>query len=238
MRCSGDASSGLPRCLPSSGSPRQASGAASSSRCSRRSAAAYGSSSWRATASHIAGHRGTRRGGEAAADALHEDRATCASARRRRAAGVSPVWPCARWRSRAASSSGTPSPVAAVVTSTSGRLGRRPTRVGDLAGGGRHEHRPELRRRPLGTGTVALVDDDDVRHLEQPGLDRLDLVAHLGRLEHDGRVGGRGDLDLALARAHGLEEDDIEPGGSRTRRQRRPTWRRARQHGHALPSSG
>ena len=62
-------------------------------------------------------------------------------------------------------------------------------------------------------GPVGLVDDDDVGDLEEPGLDRLDLVAHLGRLEHDRRVGGGRDLDLALARPDGLDEDEVEPDG-------------------------
>ena len=99
------------------------------------------------------------------------------------------------------------------MTRTSGRLGARPGRILGHAGADGHEHRPQLGGGPLRARAVALVDDDDVRHLEQPGLDRLDLVAHLGCLEDDRRVGGRGDLHLALARAHRLEEDDVEPGG-------------------------
>ena len=61
-----------------------------------------------------------------------------------------------------------------------------------------------------GPGPIALVDDDDVGDLEQAGLDRLDLVAHLGRFEDDGRVGRRGDLDLALAGPDRLDEDEVE----------------------------
>ena len=88
---------------------------------------------------------------------------------------------------------------------------RAPT-VGD-------QHRPELRGGPLRAGLVALVDDDEVGDLEQAGLDRLDLVAHLGRLEHDRRVGRGRDLDLALARPDGLEQ---HAGRSRRRRGRPP----------------
>ena len=72
------------------------------------------------------------------------------------------------------------------------------------------EHRPQLRRRPLRAGLVALVDDDEVGDLEQARLDRLDLVAHLGRLEDDGRVGRGRDLDLALPGPDGLDEDEVE----------------------------
>ena len=42
--------------------------------------------------------------------------------------------------------------------------------------------------RPQRAGLVALVDDDQVGDLEEARLDGLDLVAHLRRLEHDGRV--------------------------------------------------
>ena len=160
------------------------------------------------------------------AQPLDEDRTDLgrrpgATGRRRRAIaaggpGASPARPAAR---------GTPSPVKAVVTSTSGRFGAG--RSGQRhCGRRRHEHRPQLGRGPLRPGSVALVHDDDVRDLEQAGLDRLDLVAHLGRLEDHGRVGRRRDLDLALARTDGLEQDQVEAGrvehrgrGRRCRRQ-------------------
>ena len=93
-----------------------------------------------------------------------------------------------------------------------GPLRRGPRRVRVLAGHRRHQHRPELRGRPLGAGPVALVHDHDVGDLEQPRLDRLDLVAHLGRLQDHGRVGSGRHLDLALSRADGLEQDDVEAG--------------------------
>ena len=100
-----------------------------------------------------------------------------------------------RWRSSAASSSGTPSPVAAVVTITSGRFGTRPVRARPdpptPATGAATSIARSWAAVRCGPGPVALVDDDDVGHLEQAGLDRLDLVAHLGRLEDDRRVGRR-----------------------------------------------
>ena len=124
--------------------------------------------------------------------------------------------PASRWRSRATSSSSTPSPVDAVVTRTSGRFGRgrsfpSPAPTFGLAPATSIARSCDaVRRAP---GPVALVDDDEVGHLKEPRLDRLDLVAHLGRLEHDGRVGRRRDLDLALARPDRLDEDEVEAGG-------------------------
>ena len=49
------------------------------------------------------------------------------------------------------------------------------------------------------------------RDLEKTGLDRLDLVAHLGRLQDDRRVRRGGDLHLALAGADRLDQDKVEP---------------------------
>jgi hypothetical protein len=80
------------------------------------------------------------------------------------------------------------------------------------AGDRRHQHRPELGSGPQRARLVALIDHDEIGHLEQAGLDGLDLVAHLGRLEHDGRVGRRRHLDLALAGPDRLDQDEVEPG--------------------------
>ena len=86
---------------------------------------------------------------------------------------------------------------------------------------GRDQHRPELGGGPLRAGLVALVDHDQVGDLEQAGLDRLDLVAHLGRLEDDRRVRRGRDLDLALPGPDGLDQDQVETGGVEHRRCRR-----------------
>ena len=91
-------------------------------------------------------------------------------------------------------------------------LGLGPRRIGGAAGR-RDEHRAELGGRPQRARLVALVDHDQVGDLEQAGLDGLDLVAHLGRLEHDRRVGRGRDLDLALAGADRLDEHQVEAGG-------------------------
>ena len=87
-------------------------------------------------------------------------------------------------------------------------------------------------------GLVALVDDDEVGDLEQAGLDRLDLVAHLGRLEDDRRVGRGRDLDLALAGPDGLDEDQVEAGGVEDGGGGASRSRPARRRGRAPPSSG
>ena len=161
-----------------------------------------------------------------------------ASARARRASAVRPSRSVARCRSSAASSSGTPSPVDAVVTRTSGRFGAGRSGRGIAARHGRHEHRPELRGGPQRARLVALVDDDEVGDLEQAGLDGLDLVAHLGRLEHDGRVGRGRDLDLALARPDRLDEHEVEARRRRARPRRPWSSRPGRRRARATPSTG
>ncbi len=72
------------------------------------------------------------------------------------------------------------------------------------------EHRPERRGRPIGTGEVGLRHHHDVGELHEPGLQRLDLVAHPGRL-HDHRGVHQGsDGDLSLARADRLHQHHVE----------------------------
>ena len=67
---------------------------------------------------------------------------------------------------------------------------------------------------------------------------RLDLVAHLGRLDDDRRVGDRRDLDLALPGADRLDEDELEAAGVEDGGRRRGRRRRGRRDGRAPPSSG
>ncbi len=98
-----------------------------------------------------------------------------------------------------------------------------------------HQHRPQLRGGPLRARLVALVHHDEVGDLQQARLDRLDLVAHLGRLEDDRRIGRGRHLHLALARADGLDEDQVEPGRVEHRRRgrrrgRQPSGVSARRH--------
>ena len=162
---------------------------------------------------------------------------TCASARASLAAAEASARPTRGGGPARPAAPGTPSPVAAVVISTSGRFGRGRA-VGHRPVAARrrgHQHRAQLGRGPLRARLVALVDHDEVGHLEQAGLDRLDLVAHLGRLEDDRRVRRGRDLDLALPGPDGLDEDQVEPGrvehrGRRRRGRRQPAGVPARRH--------
>ena len=61
----------------------------------------------------------------------------------------------------------------------------------------------------IGAGPVGLVDHEDVRDLQDPGLGRLDAVAHPGREQHQRGVGEPGDLDLALADPDGLDDHHV-----------------------------
>ncbi len=111
----------------------------------------------------------------------------------------------------------------------------RPRAIGLRPPDRRGEHRAELGGRPQRARLVALVHDHEVGDLEQTGLDGLDLVAHLGRLQHDRRVGRGRDLDLALARPDRLDEDEVEArrvqhGRCRGRRRREATGMAARRH--------
>ena len=78
-----------------------------------------------------------------------------------------------------------------------------------VAGRPRREHVAQLGDRAVGVGPVGLVDDVQVGDLEQPGLDRLDVVAHAGHGDDRDRVGGLHDVDLVLADADGLDDHDV-----------------------------
>ena len=59
---------------------------------------------------------------------------------------------------------------------------------------------------------VGLVDDDDVGQLDDPSLDRLQVIAGVGELEQHEDVDHAGHGRLRLADADGLDEDHVEPG--------------------------
>ena len=103
------------------------------------------------------------------------------------------------------------------VTGRRGRQHHR-RRLALDAAAGRREHRAELARGAIGSGPVGLVDDDEVRDLEQPGLDRLHLVPHLGHLDDDRGLGEARDLDLRLPGTDRLDEDGVVAGGVERRR--------------------
>ena len=56
---------------------------------------------------------------------------------------------------------------------------------------------------------IQLVDRDHVRDLHDPGLECLNRVTGARRSAEDDGIGDRDHLDLALAGAHGLEEDEV-----------------------------
>ena len=62
-------------------------------------------------------------------------------------------------------------------------------------------------------GAIALGDGMDVGNFENARLDRLNLIAQPRRRDDDHRVRRLNDIDLVLADADSLDEDNIEPAG-------------------------
>ena len=56
------------------------------------------------------------------------------------------------------------------------------------------------RRQAVGTLAIGLVDDEDVGHLHEAGLERLHVIARARHERHDGDVRRSNNLDLVLAR--------------------------------------
>ena len=75
------------------------------------------------------------------------------------------------------------------------------------------EDRAHLGHHRPGRRMVALVHDDHVGNLHDPGLERLDRVARARHEREHGRVGEPGDLDLALAGPDRLDVDEVLAGG-------------------------
>ena len=74
------------------------------------------------------------------------------------------------------------------------------------------EDRPDVRHHRLRGRMVRLVDRDHVRDLHDPRLQRLDRVARAGHEDEQHRVRHPRHLDLALAGADRLHEDDVLAG--------------------------
>src|SRR5437660_10324437 len=72
------------------------------------------------------------------------------------------------------------------------------------------EHRPQLCDHARVAVDVRLVDDEDVRDLEDAGLDHLHAVAEVWGQDDDRGVGGRRDLELRLTDTDRLEDHLIE----------------------------
>ena len=88
---------------------------------------------------------------------------------------------------------------------------------------------------PVGALAVGLVDDEDVGDLHDAGLERLHFVARAGNERDDRHVGGADDVDLVLADADGLDDDDVLAGGVEHERDfagraREPAQMAARRH--------
>src|SRR5438132_4950668 len=74
------------------------------------------------------------------------------------------------------------------------------------------EHRAHFVEHRLGCRMVHFVDRDHVWNLHDPSLERLDRVPGARHQHEHDRVGDFDHLDLALAGAHGLEENEVLAG--------------------------
>ena len=127
-----------------------------------------------------------------------------------------------KWGSRSACARG--GTVASTSRSAAGQLGdaRRP--CGRWCGGhgrrllvegaGQPEAALEVVEAALGAGLVALVEDEGVGHLDDPGLEELDLVAAEGLEDEVHPVGQVADVGLALADADRLDDRRSGTAGS------------------------
>src|SRR5207247_1567143 len=100
------------------------------------------------------------------------------------------------------------------VLHTVRRLGGRPQNR-SLPGTilGEREHLREVARGLVGAGAIRLVHNEHVGNLKDPRLDRLYVVAEARDGHQTDGVHDADDVDLLLADAHGLDEDDVRPEG-------------------------
>ena len=97
------------------------------------------------------------------------------------------------------------------------------------------EHHLEIARDAIGAVAVGLVEHEDVGDLEDPRLDRLDVVAQPWHRDDQHRIDARHHVDLVLADAHRLDDHPVEAGGVENvggvaGRAREPAHRAARRH--------
>ena len=71
------------------------------------------------------------------------------------------------------------------------------------------QHGLHLPLHAVGARLVGFVDDEDVGDLHDPGLDRLDVVAHARHQHHHGHLRQAGDLDFVLPDADGLDDHEV-----------------------------
>lgn len=68
----------------------------------------------------------------------------------------------------------------------------------------------QVSHRRVGAIAVGFVDHEDIGHLENAGLDRLNAVAHPGGHQHECGVGETRHLHFALAHPDRFEQDDVK----------------------------
>ena len=100
------------------------------------------------------------------------------------------------------------------------------------------EDRADLVQHRLRGGVIHLVDGDDVGDLHDPRFQCLDGVAGAGHQHQQHRIRDPDHLDLALAGADRLEQDDVLAGRVEQERRLQRSPPRARRGGRASPSSG
>ena len=96
---------------------------------------------------------------------------------------------------------------ARAVRRVSGRQMPRPLRRWH----GERDHQLEIADGGVRALAVGLVHREDVRALDDAGLDRLHLVAHAGRDHHHRALSQMHDLELVLADADRLDQHDLRP---------------------------
>src|SRR5437667_10792901 len=72
------------------------------------------------------------------------------------------------------------------------------------------QHYLDLLAQLLRSRPVALVDHIQLGDLHDAGLQRLDAVTRFGDEDQNGRLGGRGDVELGLADADGLDQNAVK----------------------------
>jgi hypothetical protein len=59
---------------------------------------------------------------------------------------------------------------------------------------------------------ISLVDQDEIGQFHDAALDALQFIARAGKQQQHEHIGHVGHLGFGLSDAHGLDNDDVEPG--------------------------
>src|SRR5256885_2549705 len=100
------------------------------------------------------------------------------------------------------------------------------------------EHRPQLRDHAQVAVDVGFVDDEDVRDLEDAGLDHLHAVAEVWGQDDDCGVGDRRDLELRLTDTDRLDRKSTRLNSSHLVISYAVFCLKKKKHTHAVSSSG